>query len=191
MQKINGYESAEPIIGGGVYVLPTGNYKMKIIKAEETTSKSGRQMLKIAFDVAEGEFKDFYKKKYEVDLKRQSNANSNKVAKWSNDAIYYQMCDENNLGRFKGFMKCLEDSNPNFTWEWDESKLKGLLFAAQTHNEPDEYNGKVYDHNKLVNVYPVSELENLPVLADKELNKEQDFSGGFGGTVANDEEIPF
>lgn len=191
MQKINGYESAEPIIGGGVYVLPTGNYKMKIIKAEETTSKSGRQMLKIAFDVAEGEFKDFYKKKYEVDLKRQSNANSNKVAKWSNDAIYYQMCDENNLGRFKGFMKCLEDSNPNFTWEWDESKLKGLLFAGQTHNEPDEYNGKVYDHNKLVNVYPVSELENLPVLADKELNKEQDFSGGFGGTVVNDEEIPF
>ncbi|WP_027405494.1 DUF669 domain-containing protein [Anaerovibrio sp. RM50] len=189
MQKINGYESAEPIIGGGFYVLPTGNYKMKIIKAEENTSKSGRQMLKIAFDVADGEFKDFYKRKYEADLKRQSNTNSNKVAKWSNDAIYYQMCDEQNLGRFKGFIKCLEDSNSGFSWDWDETKLKGLVFAGQTHNEPSEYNGKVYGHNKLINIYPLSTLETLPILPDKEL--EQSFAGGFGGTVANDEEIPF
>lgn len=186
MEKISGYDKAEAVIGGGIYVLPTGNYKMKIIKAEETTSKSGKTMLKIAFDVADGSFKDFYKKQYEADLKR---ATANKPAKWSFDAIHYQMADENCLGRFKGFIKCLEDSNPNFSWDWDESKLKGLVFAAQTHNEPTEYNGKTYDHNKIVNIYPVSDLENLPILADKQLKKEQN-SGGFGGTVV-DEEIPF
>ena len=186
MKKIANYESAEPIIGGGVYVLPTGNYKMKIIKAEATKSKTGKDMLKIAFDVADGQYKDFYKRKFENDCKRQPDK-----AKWSYDAIHYQMADSESLGRFKGFIKCLEDSNPNFSWDWDESKLKGLLFAAQTHNEPEEYKGKTYDHNKIVNIYPVSELENLPVLPDKALKATTD-DGGFGGTAVDEDiSIPF
>lgn len=188
MNKIKGFEKAEPIIGGGtVYTLPSGNYEMFIMSAQLMKSKSGRDMLKIAFDVAEGQYADFYRKKYEADKKRDP-----EKVKWSADAYFYQMCDEQSLGRFKGFIKCLEDSNSGFTWDWDEKKLHGLHFAGQTRNEPSLYNGKTYDHNKLVNIYPVSELENLPKLQDKTVEQESaDFGGGFGGSVADTDSIPF
>lgn len=185
MKPINGFKEAEPIIGSPVYTLPTGNYKMKIMNAETMVSKTGREMLKVAFDVAEGEFKDFYLRKFE-DAKK----NNPDKAKWNNDGIYYIFSDEQNLGRFKGFITCLEESN-NFEWKWEEKELKGLYFAGQTHNEPSMYNGKVYDHNKLVNIYPVSELENLPKLQDKAVKQEQDSIGGFGGSVDDESSIPF
>lgn len=190
MKPINGFKEAEPIIGSGaVYTLPSGNYEFFIMSAQLTKSKTtNRDMLKIAFDVAEGQYADFYRKKYENDKKRDADK-----AKWSSDAYFYQMCDEQALGRFKGFIKCLEDSNSGFSWDWDEKKLHGLHFAGQTRNEPSVgNNGKVYDHNKLVNIYPLSELENLHKLSDKAVKQESvDFGGGFGGSVADDSLIPF
>ena len=190
MKPINGFKEAEPIIGGGtVYTLPSGNYEFFIMDAKLTKSKSSnRDMLQIAFDVAEGQYADFYRKKFEADKKRDPSK-----AVWDYDAYFYQLCDEQALGRFKGFIKCLEDSNPSFSWDWDESKLRGLRFAGQTRNEQSlGNNGKVYDHNKLVNIYPVSELENLPKLSDKTVKQESvDFGGGFGGSVADNSDIPF
>ena len=41
---------------GDYKVLPAGGYICRILKAEETTSSTGKPMLKIAFDIADGDF---------------------------------------------------------------------------------------------------------------------------------------
>ena len=40
--------------------LPKGNYVCKILNVEEVTYKNGKRGIKISFDIAEGDYKDFY-----------------------------------------------------------------------------------------------------------------------------------
>ena len=40
--------------------LPKGAYVCKILNVEEQTSKKGHSMVVVSFDIAEGEYKDFY-----------------------------------------------------------------------------------------------------------------------------------
>lgn len=193
MQKPNGYDEANTVIGGGLYVLPLDNYICKIVDVQETVSKKGQPMLKIAFDIAEGDYTDFYKTKFMKDKESKPDK-----AKWSGDAIYYQLTDGDSVGRFKGVIKCLEESNPKWVWDWNEKHMVGCRFAGQFRNEPSIYNGKKYDHTKLINIYPISEFEYLEILSDKdielppdkEIEKAYNTFGGIGGTVSDDQ-IPF
>ena len=61
--------------------LPKGNYVCKIMSIEETTYSSGKTGLKIYFDIAEGDYKDFYTKQYQESDKEDK--------KWNFDATYY------------------------------------------------------------------------------------------------------
>ena len=54
--QVSAYEEFTPIKEGG--------YICRIVKVEETESKAGHPMIKVALDVAEGEFKDYYKEQY-------------------------------------------------------------------------------------------------------------------------------
>ena len=188
MKKINGWDVTPAVIGSGnVWVLPANNYICKIVDAQETVSKNGRPMLKLAFDIAEGEFTDFYKNRFVKDKETKKDK-----AKWNNDAIFYQLTDGEALGRFKGVIECLEESNNGWKWEWDETKLVGCRFCGQFRNEPSIYNGKTYNHTKLINIYPTDKIETLGLLPSKEIkNSANDFNGGFGGSQVSDDDIPF
>ena len=62
--------------------LPKGAYVIKIIGAREDPNKSGSgSHLTIAFDIVEGQYKDFYAFQHE--------RNTNEDKKWPNDAMYY------------------------------------------------------------------------------------------------------
>ena len=45
-----------PAIIGGARTLPAGNYKCKIVNVEKSTSKNGNDMLKIFFDIDDGDY---------------------------------------------------------------------------------------------------------------------------------------
>ena len=61
MKAIENYDKVEANTGEHE-VLPVGGYICKITAAEVTTAqKSGKEMLVINFDIAEGKYKDFYK----------------------------------------------------------------------------------------------------------------------------------
>ncbi len=44
--------------------LPKGAYVCKVMNLEEVTYKNGKRGIKISFDIAEGEYKDFYAEQY-------------------------------------------------------------------------------------------------------------------------------
>ena len=148
-------------------------------------------MLKIAFDVVEGEYSGIYMERFENAKK------ANAEAKYPAVGIYYQLLGDEHTGRLKGLIQCLEMSNPHFKWGWDEKALKGLFFAGQFREE--EYynqNGELRSSTKLVNIYPLEELPNLDVLPKKQAAEVNSGSGNNGwgnafGNAAPVSDIPF
>lgn len=127
--------------------LPKGAYVCKILKAEEVKNKNGEgSHIEIGFDIAEGEYKDFYKKQFE--------ANTNEDKKWPADARYCinvptDDSPEWQVQQWDTFWTIVEDSNEGYTFDGDDKKLKGKLFGGLFHISQSEYNGKVYDHTRL------------------------------------------
>ena len=190
MEKLSGYDEAQAITGE-YEKLEAGGYICKIINAKEEQSKSGKKMLVLAIDIAEGEHKDFYKKRYDEATK---NASPDKPAKWS--GIYRQMLEgEKAVGFLKGVMTSLEASNNGFKWEWDEKKLIGLKFGGIFGEEEyEKTDGSIGTTTKIKFIrtvkaiqdgnYKIPELKKLPVKGDsfEEFAKAAD---------ENDDDLPF
>lgn len=127
--------------------LPKGNYVCKIISIAEHTSKAGNAMIKIAFDVAEGEYKDFYKKKFDEDDRENK--------KWPGDAVYYMTiptdgCQAFITDQWDSFWANVEDSNNGYVFAGDEKTVKGKIFGGIFRIEQSQADsGQVYDHTRL------------------------------------------
>lgn len=129
--------------------LPKDAYIVKIIGVRQEKNKNGNgEHLTFAFDIAEGEYKDFWNNRF------QQMKASNDDAKWPNDAIYYLTIPENGMEEYiftswNTFFADLEDSNNGFVFDGDIRKLKGKILGGKFHIEQTEYNGNVYDHTRL------------------------------------------
>ena len=127
--------------------LPKGAYVCKIMNIEAAESKKGKAMLKIYFDIAEGDFKGFYEKQY------KDNTNEDKV--WSYDATMYLMIPEEGCApyiteKWDTFWADIEDSNNGYVFAGDEKKTKGKVFGGVFRIEETESdNGNVYSHTRL------------------------------------------
>ena len=97
-----------------------GGYICRITEVEEASSRSGRDMFVISFDIAEGDYKDYYKQQYE--------ANSSSDKKWR--GVYCQLTDGNSVPYFKGLITAIEKSNNNFVFNGDEGLLSGKFFGG-------------------------------------------------------------
>ena len=127
--------------------LPKNAYVLKIMGAKEESNKntSGRH-LTIIFDIAEGEYKDFFADQFEK--------NTNEDKKWPGDGTYYLTIPEDGGEEWKftnwnSFFADLEDSNNGFVFNGDPKQLKGKLIGGKFHIEQTENNGNVYDHTRL------------------------------------------
>lgn len=101
--------------------LTTGGHVCLIRAARCELSRSGKEMLVLAFDINEGsEFDGFYKRRFE----RMKASNSD--AKWP--GVYYAVTTNNDGDTnpmFKGLITCIEESNDGYKWNWNESSLNG------------------------------------------------------------------
>lgn len=153
MQKPKGYDDVKPYVQQER--LPAGGYVLKIMKAEEVKYDWGSVLL-ISFDVAEGEYKDFFANNYRnqqmEDKKWKGTFRLNVPSGDGTDK------DNNAARRFKTNMNMVEDSNPNFHWDWDETKLKGLLVGAVFNNKEYEFNGR---HGFYTNCHHFETVENI------------------------------
>lgn len=117
MEKIKDFEKVEAKGMDDFKGLPIGAYecviKDAIINHNEIT---GKNTLKISVDIASGEYKDFFKKSYENDTRIDK--------KWNNNAVRYLAYEGENVSYFKGFLTIVENSNPGYKWDWEESTLK-------------------------------------------------------------------
>ena len=126
--------------------LPKGNYVCKIMGIEEVTSQKGNKGIKVSFDIAEGDYKDFYTKKYQADDREDK--------KWSPDAVYwisipYDDCPGYIQDGWDTFWANVEDSNNGYVFNGNEKTVKGKTFGGFFRIEQTEYNGRIYDHTRL------------------------------------------
>lgn len=128
--------------------LPKGAYVIKILSAREEKWPSGDPCIKIAFDIAEGDYKDFYANQFEA-----SKAN-NEDAVWPYDAVFtlnvpQDGCQEYIWKNWNSFFADLEDSNNGFVFSGDVKTLKGKIIGGKFRIRQSEKNGAVYDHTDL------------------------------------------
>lgn len=126
---------------GDYKVLPAGGYICRIIKAEDTTSKSNKPMLKVAFDICDGEytgyFMDYFQSKKEA-------AEDPAEVKWPFSGtkwiMYYDKEGRTNRD-FKAFCTALEESGTD-VWKndvLDVSAMKNAMIGIIFRREEQEY----------------------------------------------------
>lgn len=114
MKKISGYDKIQE--SGSFKKLPVGGYIVKILSAIDVPEK---EYLRISFDIAEGPNKGFFAEEYKNDTREDK--------KWPNAGTFVRSYKEKALPMMKGFTTAVEKSNKNYTWNFDESTLKGKL----------------------------------------------------------------
>lgn len=121
-EHVRGYENSAS-------QLPVGGYVLKITGVRYETGTNGNSdRIVVAFDVAEGEYAGFFKKRFDSD--------QNEDKKWKGTTNLYvpkedgSEQDEWTMRKFKTFTNALEDSNSGYKWDWEESKWKGLLIGG-------------------------------------------------------------
>lgn len=118
--------------------LPAGGYAIKILNAEEENTQYGRK-LRLDFDIAEGDFRGFFQQNYSDQVEPK---------KWKGSirlSCPEDPTDENDrkaAARFKGTMTDIEEANPGFHWDWDETKLKGKVIGAMFRNKEYDFDGR-------------------------------------------------
>lgn len=118
MEKIENWNEVEAKGMEDYRSLPIGAYECIIRKAEVYKNpESGKESFKVQVDIANGEYKGYFQQRYD------NNTNSTKT--WDNNSTRYLAFQGDNIAYFKGFITCVENSNPGYTWDWDEEKLTG------------------------------------------------------------------
>ena len=120
-----------------------GGHHMIIKRVEEMKSKSGKDMLKVAFDFAPTDAqKNYFADQFASDIRPDK--------KWPNSGISYVVAtdDTGNTSRsFKTFITSVEESNPGFMVNWCDgaafvNQFVGKKIGGVFGKVEDEYNGE-------------------------------------------------
>ena len=132
MKSFTGYKAEK---SANFDTLPVGAYVCGIKDVKIESYDWGEKMA-IAFDITEGDHKGFYTDQY------KSNTAEDKKYKgvWrisvpDENSEYF----ENQKRTFNNLMFCIEDSNPGYSWDWDEKKLKGKKLGILFRSEEWEF----------------------------------------------------
>ena len=123
--------------------LPVGGYVVEIKRLEETTTpKTNTPMVVVWFDIAEGNYKDFFAKQYRRDKSRE--VTSGREARWRGTYNVFPYTNEGLTNpSFKGLLVCVEKSNYGFKVSWPlnlelfKGKKVGLLFREEEYEGHD------------------------------------------------------
>lgn len=194
MIKINNYEQVETF--KTVPKLPKGAYILKVLDVEVLENSYGTK-LKLAVDIAEGEYKDHYKQRYENRLKEDE--------KWKGN--YYipvpggddSETDETKAKIFKTAMDKFEASNKNFKCDadkgFDEQTLKGLFIGGLFNSKSWEMDGRTGVFTNLKELETVQNIKNGTYTLPSDDIKENNAGVGSNGFMnipdGIDEELPF
>lgn len=199
MKPIPGYESA-PAYTGEAMQLPPGLYICIVKQVSMQNDRNGREQMAILYDIAEGEFKEFYKKQF--DARKKNNSSD---AKWG--GVHKQHTYTNNGQTanpfFKGMICSIEKSNNGYRWDWNEKGLVGKRFGGIFGRE--EFlteSGEKRMSTKLLQIRSIEGLKDAKVPEDKLLPEGQavspntalpapDMDGFMNIPDEIDEELPF
>lgn len=154
--------------------LPKGAYNMQI-KGVQLMSGDKGQYLRVDMDICDGEYKNFFARKFE----NQSGERKN----WGCSFFVSIPAEDGSKGDnfkkllFKTFILNVEDSNQGFHWNWNENELEGKyvggLFVLK------EFRGSDGEIHTIVNIAGTCTLKRVAdgtykLPKDKLLPKERD-----------------
>lgn len=172
--------------------LPAGGYVLEVKKAEIKTSAKGYEYLDLSIEIAEGEYKDFYTNQYKnstIEPKKYKGHFRTGVPK--DDGSEKDGYTQSNL---KAMTNAFEDSNSGYHWDWDESKLVGLIVGGLFRNSEWEYDGNTGFYTECSRLVDVNKIRegNFKIPKDKLLKKTNTSSAPPAGfEEVNDDDIPF
>lgn len=126
--------------------LAAGGYICKITKVEDVP---GKEYLKIYYDIAQGDFKGYF-----TDLMDAKNF-------WG--GTFIKSYKETALSFFKAFTTAVENSNPKYKFDNDETKLVGRLVGLVLGEE-----GYVANDGSSKNRLYVKETRSIDVIKNKQ-----------------------
>ena len=128
MKAFNGLEIKKSVSASDP--LPAGGYVAKILNAKVEEYSWG-EVLVISFDVAEGEYKDFFSKQYKENTREDKKWKGNFRLTVPQESNQYFDSQKRTFGNA---IWAIEESNPSFRWAWDENALKGKMVGVLFRN---------------------------------------------------------
>ena len=198
MEKIENWDSIEAKGMEDFKNLPIGAYECVIKDARiNHNEENGKDTLKISIDIVSGEYKDYFLKSYENDTRIDK--------KWNNNAVKYLAFEGDNVSYFKGFITCVENSNPGYTWDWNENKLKDKkicgVFLYEEYQKQDGTHGikvrlnkfRSLDKMKDINISDnIKMLDGSYISYDDYMERKEDKFADFKDCVEiNPDSLPF
>lgn len=153
MRQLNGYAQAQAYSDSER--LPAGGYVLKILDVEYQTNDWG-DVIKLSFDVEEGEQKGFFARNYKGQTGEDKKWKGTYRLRVPKDDGTEQ--DEWTMRRFKTVVTRFEESNQGYHWNWDEQTLKGKLVGALFNNKEYEYKGR---HGFFTNCHSLTSVEKI------------------------------
>lgn len=201
MKPINNYENVKGYENSASQ-LPVGGYVLKISGVRYENGQNGSSdRIVVAFDVHEGEYAGFFKKKFDAD--------QNEDRRWKGTTTLYipkedgSEQDEWTMRKLKTFTNALEDSNQNYYWDWDENKWKGLLIGGVFGEVHSVINGKQVKFNTFKTACSVEDIrknnyriprvqyKNGATASGASQEQKPDDNGFMNVSAASDLDIPF
>lgn len=187
MKKWNGYEKTE--VMGTKRKLPAGAYKCRIMAAEEREYGWGNVLL-ISFDIAEGEYKNFYRAQYEKQTKDKKWKGVYRLSVPKDDGTEK---DERLKKAFKTFIHHIEGSNGGYKWDWNEASLIGKYFGGIFGEKEYEVDGNSGFYTTIRYTTDINSLDNIQIPKPVMLNKssQNNLTTPSTSDWEGDESLPF
>ena len=136
MKAFNGLEIKKSVSASEP--LPAGGYVAKILNAKVEEYSWG-EVLVISFDVADGEYKDFFSKQYKENTREDKKWKGNFRLTVPQESNQYFDSQKRTFGNA---IWAIEESNPSFRWAWDENALKGKMVGVLFRNYEYDVDGR-------------------------------------------------
>ena len=136
MKAFNGLEIKKSVSASEP--LPAGGYVAKILNAKVEEYSWGEKLV-ISFDIAEGEYKDFFRKQYNENTREDKKWKGNFRLTVPNEGNQYF---DSQKRAFGNAIWAIEESNPGYHWDWNESALKGKMVGVLFRNFEYDVEGR-------------------------------------------------
>ena len=175
---------------GGRETLPAGGYVCSILSARVEENDWGSTLI-IAHDVCEGEFSGIFKRDFE--------ANDREDKKWRGTFRLKLPKDDGSeqdawkKRSFNNFIWAVENSNPGYSWAWDEKTLKGKKVGLLYRNKEWEYNGRSGWTTEAAGSESIDNIRDgkFKMLKDKPLPEKPVSAPAFAEMEDEDASLPF
>ena len=190
MNKPNNYDNTQA--SGDFTPVTPGGHHLIIKKVEESQTKTGKDMIIVAFDMAPGDSQPgYFTDLFASDIRPDK--------KWPRSGRQYIVVTDNdgNTSRsFKTFITCVENSNSGFQTVWGDTfaaQFKGKRIGGGFGMVENEYQGKVTNRCEL-RWFCADDKADKAKIPDPKLLPNNNVTAGVPADTfvpASDDDVPF